>query len=279
MALDRMKVEFDRATKAVADQVAANAKAVTDFDTLTADVAKLRDTLGKVSAAEKPDLEKRITETLTKITNAELATMMSAGIMTTLNNTLTAATTARDTAMGTFETKRIAWEATLQSEKDKLRGDANDRFQDSQNAMYEVEDMLARYVSQNDQAKIDEFTKIVDDARGEFDRASREMDRINAEEAKQAEAERFEEEMRMRAEREDERMHEVDDAQGYIDELSRVMLMMEDEISFLLGLNKGSDITPEDKEANVLSVSALRENYFMKMDEQTAKYAELEELI
>lgn len=64
MAADRLKLEFNAAKQAVADQAAASAKMTTEFTTLTADLVKLRDTLGKLTNPD--DIEKTNTMITTK---------------------------------------------------------------------------------------------------------------------------------------------------------------------------------------------------------------------
>lgn len=75
------------------------------------------------------------------------------------------------------------------------------------------------------------------------------------------------------------RNEEVDGKHFEVDELNRQMQEINDEINYLLDLNKGDSLPAADKEANIQAISGLREEYFEKMDETDRITKDIDEII
>jgi len=62
----------------------------------------------------------------------------------------------------------------------------------------------------------------------------------------------------------------MEGAYSEVTRLTNEMETLNEEIEFLIKLNKGASVSAADKEANVIQISALRENYFTQMDNRTS---------
>jgi hypothetical protein len=187
---------------------------------------------------------------------------------------LTTAQTALTTQETVFTTVKNTWDALLLAEKEKQRGDAQDRFNDRQREMEELQDKLARYTRDGNQAQIDQLMGELAAKTEEFNTASMDMDMINAEEAHKAEQEAFEEMMRQRGELEDTRAAELENSNFMIEDLTGQMTTLDEEIAFLLQLNSG-DISQEDRDTNIAEISTFREEYFALKGRREEKETEM----
>jgi len=75
MAAERMRNEVADVQKAVASQTAANTQAAADFETLTADVVKLRNQLEKLSGKDFDNANNMIRTKESKITKSQISSM------------------------------------------------------------------------------------------------------------------------------------------------------------------------------------------------------------
>jgi len=74
-----------------------------------------------------------------------------------------------------------------------------------------------------------------------------------------------------REERERARHDEIEGAQSEVDDLQKQMDSKNDEIEWLLELNRDPDIAAADKEKNIQDISTFREEFFALMDQKDVK--------
>jgi chromosome segregation ATPase len=101
------------------------------------------------------------------------------------------------------------------------------------------------------------------------------MEDINREEAEKAEQEAYEQKMRDRAAKEEERAAAVDAMSWALTDFDAQLATLNEEIEYLIQLNNNPDIDPETKQENIASISSFREEYFDISDQRAAKETEL----
>jgi hypothetical protein len=102
----------------------------------------------------------------------------------------------------------------------------------------------------------------MDGKQSAYQAASIMMDQMNAEEQEKVEMEQFEEKMRQREITEKQRAEELTALHKQVADFQEVLDALDQEIQFVLELNRDPNIAAEDKEANIAAISTMRENYF-----------------